>query len=94
LTLRNEKLEMLERIRTQNKSWSRVIELTKEAAGDCQVDSLSILHVNVPEAARKFELQIRAAMECPPEIRHVEITPGLSIHTGAGLVGVVIVTKQ
>lgn len=94
LTLRNDKLEMLERIRTQNKAWKRVIELTMEAAGGCQVDSLSILHVNVPDAARMFELQIRAAMECPPEIRHVEMTPGLSIHTGAGLVGVVVVTKN
>jgi DegV family protein with EDD domain len=94
LTLRNEKLEMLERIRTQNKAWKRVIELTMEAAGGCPVELLTILHVNVPDAARQFELQIRAAMDCPAEIRHVEITPGLSIHTGAGLVGVVLVTRK
>jgi len=94
LTLRNEKLEMLERIRTQNKAWRRVIELAIEATGGRPVESLSILHVNVPEAARQFELQIRAAMSCPVEIRHIEMTPGLSIHTGAGLVGVVIVTEK
>ncbi len=94
LTLRNEKLEMLERIRTQNKAWKRVIELAIEAAGSCAVEQLSILHVNAPEAARQFELQVRAALPCPQEIRHVEITPGLSIHTGAGLVGIVLVTKE
>jgi fatty acid-binding protein DegV len=58
------------------------------------VEELAILHVNAPEAASQFELQIRAAMTCPPEIRHVEMTPGLSIHTGPGLVGVVLVTKK
>ena len=94
LTLRNERLEMLERIRTQNKAWRRVIELTMEVTEGRSMESLSILHVNVPEAAGQFELQLRAAMACPAEIRIVEMTPGLSIHTGAGLVGVVIVTEK
>jgi DegV family protein with EDD domain len=94
LALRNEKLEMLERIRTQGKAWTRVIDLAIEASGDSEVEELAILHVNAPEAASQFELQIRAAMTCPPEIRHVEMTPGLSIHTGPGLVGVVLVTKK
>ena len=94
LTLRNEKLEMLERIRTQGKAWARVIELVIEAAGGCAVEQLAILHVNAFEAASQFELQVRAALPCPPEVRTVEMTPGLSIHTGPGLVGVVFVVKK
>jgi DegV family protein with EDD domain len=94
LTVRNEKLEMLERIRTQGKAWTRVIELAIEAAGGCAVEELNILHVNAPEAARQFELLVRAALPCPAEMRCVEMTPGLSIHTGAGLVGIVLVTKK
>jgi DegV family protein with EDD domain len=94
LTLRNEKLEMLERIRTQNKAWSRVIELAVEAAAGREVDQMAILHVNVPEAAAQFEKQLRLALPCPTEIRHVEMTPGLSIHTGAGLVGIVLVARK
>jgi len=94
LTLRNEKLEMLERVRTQGKAWTRVIDLVIEASGDCAVEQLAILHVNASVAACQFELQVRAALPCPPEIRHVEMTPGLSIHTGAGLVGVVLVTRK
>jgi DegV family protein with EDD domain len=94
LTLRNEKLEMLERIRTQSKAWTRVIDLAIEASGDSEVEKLAILHVNAPEAAGQFELQIRAALTCPPGILHVEMTPGLSIHTGPGLVGVVLVTRK
>jgi DegV family protein with EDD domain len=94
LTVRNEKLEMLERIRTQGKAWARLIELAIESCGGCAVEQLAILHVNAREAASQFELQVRAALPCPPEIRHVEMTPGLSIHTGDGLVGVVLVTKK
>ena len=94
LTLRNEKLELLERIRTQGKSWARVIELVIEASGGCAVEQIAILHVNAHEAASQFEQLVRAALTCPAEIRHVEMTPGLSIHTGAGLVGIVLVTKK
>jgi DegV family protein with EDD domain len=94
LTLRNEKLEMLERIRTQGKAWARTIDLVIEASGGRAVEQIAILHVNAPAAASQFELLVRAALDCPPEIRHLEMTPGLSIHTGAGLVGVVLVTKK
>ena len=94
LTLRNEKLEMLERIRTQGKAWSRLIELVIEASAGCALEQIAILHVNAPEAASQFEQQVRLALDCPPGIRHVEMTPGLSVHTGDGLVGVVFVTKK
>ena len=94
LTLQNEKLELLERIRTQGKAWGRLIELVIEASGGLAVEQVAILHVNAPEAACQFELQVRAALDCPPEMRHVEMTPGLSLHTGAGLVGIVLVTKK
>jgi DegV family protein with EDD domain len=94
LTLRNEKLEMLERIRTQGKAWARTIELAIEATGGSVVEQLAILHVNAPEAAGQFEQLVRAALPCPPEMRHVEMTPGLAIHTGDGLVGLVLVTKK
>ena len=94
LTLRNEKLEMLERVRTQGKAWARLIDLACAATGDRPLEHLVVLHINAPEAARQFELQLRASIPCPEEIPHVEMTPGLSIHTGAGLVGVVLVTKE
>jgi DegV family protein with EDD domain len=94
LTLRNEKLELLERIRTQGKAWARVIELVTEASAGSAIEQITILHVNAPEAARQFERQVRAALDCPPEMSHIEITPGLALHTGDGLVGIVLVTKK
>jgi fatty acid-binding protein DegV len=65
-----------------------------EATGGSAVEQLAILHVNAPEAAGQFEQLVRAALPCPPEMRHVEMTPGLSIHTGDGLVGLVLVKKK
>jgi len=93
LTLRNEKLEMLERVRTQGKAWARVIDLSCAAVGNRGVEQMCILHVNASETASQFEKLLRTSLSCPPEIQYVEMTPGLSIHTGAGLVGVTLVTK-
>jgi len=93
LTIRDGKLDLLERVRTQKKAWERVIELSARAAGDNKIEKMSILHVNAPKMAHKFEGEIRSRMECPQEILFVELTPGLSVHSGAGIVGTVFVTK-
>jgi DegV family protein with EDD domain len=89
LTVRDAKLDLLERVRTQRKAWARVIELTTEAVGQHPIERLAVLHVAVPEEAARFEEQVRAALPCPAEILHAELTPGLSVHSGAGLVGLV-----
>lgn len=92
LSLQNGKLQLLERIRTQRKSWQRTIELMLEKTGGRQIERLALLHVNAPEAAQEFEQLLCASLPCPSDILRGEILPGLSIHTGAGtvvLVGVV-----
>jgi len=52
------------------------------------------VHVNALEAANQFEARLRAALDCPAEIIHAELTPGLSVHSGNGMVGVVIVSGK
>ncbi|HBG75015.1 MAG: hypothetical protein A2X25_04590 [Chloroflexi bacterium GWB2_49_20] len=91
LTIRNGKLDLLEKIRTQGKSWIRTIELAKEAAEGRQIERMCIIHVNVPEAASQFEKLLRTHIDCPSEISVAELGPGLSIHSGVGMVGVVTV---
>jgi DegV family protein with EDD domain len=93
LTIRDGKLDLLEKVRTQKKSWERVIELCAHATGDKQIERMSILHVNSPQLARQFSDEMRSRMSCPPEIPLVEMTPGLSVHSGAGMVGAVFVVK-
>jgi DegV family protein with EDD domain len=91
LTIRGGKLELLERVRTRKKAWARVLELSDRAINGQAVEQPSIVHVAAPEAAREFEAMLRITLNCPPEILIAELTPGLSVHTGAGLVGLAFV---
>ena len=54
---------------------------------------MCILHVNAPAMAREFMDELKIRLESPAEIQLVEVTPGLSVHSGAGMVGTVFVTK-
>ena len=94
LTLGNGKLEMLEKIRTQHKSWKRTVELSAEKVGSRKIEQLAIQHVNAIDSAKEFEKMLRAALPCPDEILITDMTPGLSCHTGAGTVAVICVTAK
>jgi DegV family protein with EDD domain len=92
LTIQNGKLEMLEKIRTRSKSLGRVIELCQEKAAGRPISQMAIVHVNALEEGREFEKALRSSLACPQEILYAELTPGLSVHSGAGLLGVSFVT--
>ena len=93
LTTRDGKLEMLERVRSQKKAWARVIELAALAVGDRPVERMAILNIDAPGDALQFQAQLRAGLKCPDDIMLADLGPGLSVHAGAGLVGVVAVAR-
>jgi len=94
LTIQDGKLELLERIRTQKKAWQRTIDLTQQAAAGRPIERMGIVHVAAPQAAKNFEQQLRASLSCPANILVNDLTPGLSVHTGTGLVGVAFVAGK
>jgi DegV family protein with EDD domain len=92
LTVKDGKLVLLERIRTRVKAVERMLELTVEAVGGKQVERLAVIHVNNLEGAQELIGLLRARITCPEEIRIIPFTPGLSVHAGSGVVGLVILT--
>jgi DegV family protein with EDD domain len=94
LTIREGKLDLLERVRTQRKAWARTIELTERALGGQAAERMAIIHVDAAEQARRFQKQLCERVGCSGETFTAELTPGLSVHAGAGLVGVVVVAPQ
>jgi DegV family protein with EDD domain len=91
LTIQDGKLDLLEKVRTQKKAWARTIDLTQQALDGRSVERMAILHVDVPEDAARFQEQLLAAVPYSGEIITADLTPGLSVHAGAGLVGTVVV---
>ena len=94
LTIQDGKLDLLEKVRTQRKSWARAIELAVEAASDRPIEQMAVIHVDAEEHARQFEAQLRASMACSEKIMLAGLSAGLSVHSGAGLVGVVFVAGK
>lgn len=88
LSIQDGKLDLLEKVRTKGKSWQRVIELVVHQVGNHQIEKLSILHANASEDAKAFRKQLCDQIQYQGSAPLYEINPGLSIHAGAGLVGV------
>ena len=91
VTMRDGKLDLLEKVRTRSKSLARVVELTGEAMAGRPIQQMAVLHVAARDEALAFEAQLHAALPCPETIIQADLTAGLSVHTGARMLGVVAV---
>jgi DegV family protein with EDD domain len=94
LTIKDGKLDLLERMRTRKKAWARVIELAAAAAGDAPVERLAIIHINALDEAGQFLEGLKSKMQVPEDVFYAELTPGLSIYGGTGLVGVCFIKGE
>ena len=93
LTSRDGKLEMLERVRTNKKAIERLLELTVQSLNGRGVERCGIIHVCNPEGAQAFRDMLLREVDCPANTMIAEFHPGLSVHTGSGMVGVAVLAK-
>jgi len=93
LTVKEGKLDLLERIRTRKKAMERMLQLVHSAVGGKRVERAAIIHVNHAEGARELAELLCAGLPCPRDMITAEFTPGLSVHAGTGVVGVVLQTS-
>ncbi len=86
LTLKDGKVEGMERIRTKSKAHDRVIELVAEKVKDKSNIRLSVLHANAAEDAKAM-LERAAQKLNPVETIFTEVSPVIGTHTGPGTIG-------
>lgn len=94
LAVQNGKLDLLEKVRTKKKAWARILELVQEDLGEKEIESMCVLHVAASDEAADFKKLLEDNFDCPVDMPFVPLTPGLSVHTGAGLVGVAFIVKE
>ncbi len=94
LAMRNGKLDLLEKVRTRKAALDRLVELAILAANGKPIEWACMIHVLNPDDATFLESILRKKMDLPKDLPLYNFGPGLSVHTGAGTVGMIIVTKE
>lgn len=93
LTMNEGKLELLEKIRTLRKAKQRLVELAKESAQDKKIKQVGLLHVNNPEGVLSLYEGLKEVLSFESDPLIGDFTPGLSVHSGAGFIGFVLITE-
>jgi len=94
LTSLDGKLELLEKVRTWKNARSRLLELARECTAGKTVERLALIHVNNPKGAAQLGDMLAELFSLPEDVITAEFTPGLSVHTGSGVIGFVILTDK
>ncbi|HAF62885.1 MAG TPA: hypothetical protein DCK95_11255 [Anaerolineaceae bacterium] len=86
LTLREGKLDLLEKVRTWRKAKQRLVELAVDEAKGTVIERVGLIHVNNEEGVLALYEDLKAALDINLAPILAEFTPGLSVHTGSGVI--------
>jgi DegV family protein with EDD domain len=92
LTIQDGKLELLEKIRTWGKARQRLVHLAEVCTQGKTIKRIGLPHVNNPDGAATLFEDLKEALSITQEPLISEFSPGLSVHSGAGFIGYVIIT--
>ena len=90
LTSRNGKLDLLEKVRTWRKAKQRLIELGQESAQGAAIERIGLIHVNNEPGVMALFEDLKSVLSIDSEPIVSQFTPGLSVHTGSGVIAFVI----
>jgi DegV family protein with EDD domain len=94
LTIKGGKLDLLEKVRTRKAAMSRLVELLANSVDSRKVWQAAFIHVAAEEDLAVLEQELRARITLPAEVVHTGFSPGLSVHTGAGTIGAVLLLGE
>lgn len=94
LIMQDGKLDVLERIRTRKKSLNRLLELIQESIGTAKIEGLGIIQAACLDEAESYKTIVSQFFDYQGEIPIVEFTPGLSVHSGKGLLALAVYTAE
>ena len=90
LTMKGGKLDLLEKVRTRKTAMSRLVDLLATSVDSRKVEQAAFIHVAADQDLAELEQEMRARITLPAEVVRTEFSPGLSVHTGAGTIGAVL----
>lgn len=94
LTVQDGKLEVVSQQRTTNKAIIKTIELVHNICDGKSIEQVAIIHSdNLEKAQYLFEKASSLPLPKEPYILS-EFTPGLSVHTGPGAIGITVLTNK
>jgi DegV family protein with EDD domain len=88
LTLKDGKVEPLERVRTSSKALARLKEIALQDLAGKTNPKVIFFHANVPEAASAFKRDISAQLGLQYDALVLEAGPAVATHAGPGAIGV------
>jgi len=93
LTTVDGKLDLLEKIRTWRKAKKRLVDLGVACSAGKKIERIGLVHVNNEEGVQEFFVTLKKELSIDLEPVISEFTPGLSVHTGSGVIAFALVAS-